>query len=327
MAQVHNFNVESLSDYTKENRLPLLAKSILGAHTMEHVTLQGDCRGNAVALNLIETTAPFQDGSQCGWSASGDTKLSQRLIHPQMIKVNMEYCDKELAKKWASYEVQISALPEDKRFPFESYVMDGIADSIKGQIEKLLWQGDSDNTAEWDGFIKNIEDSNEANEVTVATGSTVYGAIKDVYLATPEAVADKDDYEIYVAPSIFREFIQELVAANLFHFNPNDDRRTYLLPGTNVPVVALEGLEGTKYIIAARKSNLFVGVDMASDSTDIAAWYSLDNRQHRVACEFVMGTQVAFPDEITYAKLGDNNGSGTGGGNNSGTQGSQGSQG
>lgn len=323
------FDVSGLEDYTKENRLPLLAKSILGAHTLDHVTIQGDCRGNKVAINILDVDAPFQDGSQCGWDANGTAKFTQRMIEPVPIKINMSLCDKDLLKKWNSYEVQVSALPEDKRLPFEEYIMNQLADSIKAKIEKYMWVGDADNAGQWDGFLTIAGDDANINSLEdAAAGTAVYEVIKNVYMATPEAVADKDDYEIYVSPSLFRQFIQELVAANLYHFNPNDDRRTYLLPGTNVPVISIEGLEGENVVVAARKSNLFAGVDMASDSSDISVWYSKDNREHRIAVEFVMGAQYAFSDEITmqYIATDDNNGSGTGD-NNSGTQGSQGSQG
>jgi len=59
----------------------------------------------------------------------------------------------------------------------------------------------------------------------------------------------------------------------------------------------LTGLNG---VYGASLNNLVLGLDLDTDTSDagLEVWYSKDNRSIRVACEFIMGTQVAFPDQV-----------------------------
>ena len=71
-------------------------------------------------------------------------------------------------------------------------------------------------------------------------------------------------------------------------------------PGTNIEVVGVNGLTGLNGVYGASLSNLVLGLDLDTDTseTGLEVWYSKDNRSIRVACEFIMGTQVAYPDQV-----------------------------
>jgi hypothetical protein len=69
-------------------------------------------------------------------------------------------------------------------------------------------------------------------------------------------------------------------------------------PGTNIEVIGVNGLTGHNGVYGASLSNLVLGLDLEEDSSNLEVWYSKDNRTIRVACEFIMGTQVAYPDQV-----------------------------
>lgn len=295
-------DVSLLENYVDEQRVPLLAKSILGANSIKDLTIQTGCKGDT-AINILDTTVEFGDGSDCGWDEAGESKFSQRVIAITPLKVNMSFCDKKLLGKWASYEVQVSALPEDKKLPFEQYFIEGVADGIAEGIENMIWQGTGEDN-EFVGFATIIaKDVPEDNIAEVKVGASIYDTLVNQYLRTPEAVAGKRDCMTYVGMDTFRAFIQELVKRNLYHYDGNDAPMEAYLPGTNHKVVGKAGLNGTDLVITARKSNLVYGVDLESDAEDMALWYSKDNREHRLACEFVGGTQIAFPNEVYVSKI------------------------
>ena len=293
-------NVSTLSNYVEEKRLPLIAKSFLRGKTIDLIQLETGVLQDT-ALNLVSAQVEFGDGASCGWNPTDGVALSQRILKPTFLKVNQAFCDKDLLKKWASYEVKLAAGRE--QLPFEEKFLEEIANSINESIEKLVWQGDTSHTNEPDGFLKILETGGSGVvSVTWNAGTTAYNKIKAVYNAIPANIIDKEDTVIFVGEETYREFIQDLVAANLYHFSPDYKAGEYMVPGTSIRVIAVNGLNGTGKIVAGRLSNFFYGVGAEDDKDTFDFWYSQDNREFRLAAYFAIAVQVAYPNEIVLGK-------------------------
>ena len=293
-------NVSALNNYVEEKRLPLIAKSFLRGKTIDLIQIETGVLQDT-ALNLVSASVEFGDGASCGWNPTEGVALSQRLLKPTFLKVNQVFCDKDLLKKWASYEVKLAAGRE--QLPFEEKFMEEIANAINESIEKLVWQGDSSHTNEPDGFLKILETGGSGVvSVTWTAGTSAYNKIKAVYNKIPANIIDKEDTVIFVGEETYREFIQDLVAANLYHFSPDYKAGEYMVPGTSIRVIAVNGLNSTGKIVAGRLSNFFYGVGAEDDKDTFDFWYSQDNREFRLAVYFAMAVQVAYPNEIVLGK-------------------------
>lgn len=293
-------NVSTLTNYVEEKRLPLIAKSFLRGKTIDLIQIETGVLQDT-ALNLVSAQVEFGDGASCGWNATDGVALSQRILKPTFLKVNQSFCDKSLLKKWASYEVKLAAGRE--QLPFEEEFMEEIANAINESIEKLVWQGDSSHTNEPDGFLKILETvGSGVVSATWTAGTTAYNKIKAVYNAIPANIIDKEDTVIFVGEETYREFIQDLVAANLYHFSPDYKAGEYMVPGTSIRVIAVNGLNSTGKIVAGRLSNFFYGVGAEDDKDTFDFWYSQDSREFRLAVYFAMAVQVAYPNEIVLGK-------------------------
>ena len=293
-------NVTALNNYVEEKRLPLIAKSFLRGKTIDLVQLETGVKQDT-ALNLVSASVTFGDGSQCGFDATEGVVLSQRLLKPTFLKVNQVFCDKDLLKKWASYEVKLAAGRE--QLPFEESFMNEIANAISEKIEKLIWTGDSKNDNEPDGYLKILETvGSGVVSVTWSAGTSAYNKIKAVYNKIPANIIDKDDTVIFIGEDTYREFIQDLVAANLYHFTPDYKDGEYMVPGTSIRVIAVNGLNGTGKVVAGRLSNFYYGVGEPDDKDTFDFWYSKDNREFRLAVYFAIAAQVAYPNEIVLGK-------------------------
>ena len=293
-------NVSTLSNYVEEKRLPLIAKSFLRGKTIDLIQIETGVLQDT-ALNLVSASVQFGDGASCGWNPTDGVALSQRILKPTFLKINQAFCDKDLLKKWASYEVKLAAGRE--QLPFEEKFMEEIANAINESIEKLVWQGDSSNDNEPDGFLKILETGGSGVvSVTWTAGTSAYNKIKAVYNKIPANIIDKEDTVIFVGEETYREFIQDLVAANLYHFSPDYKAGEYMVPGTSIRVIAVNGLNGTGKIVAGRLSNFFYGVGAEDDKDTFDFWYSQDNREFRLAVYFAMAVQVAYPNEIVLGK-------------------------
>lgn len=288
-----NFN--NLETYVDEQRLPLIKKAILGGKTVGMINLQTGVKKSA-ALNLIDVNPVLQAGG-CGFSAQGDANLSQRVIETELLKVNMEFCDKDFLKYWTGYEVKVGAGKET--MPFEEYFLSMVTEGVNEKIEKLVWTGDKDNTGEFDGILTILAGE---SGVKSATGDGAYAAIKATYSAIPVEVLPKAT--IFVGADTFRSFMLEMVEKNYYHYAANGaDIQEFVLPGTNTKVVAVNGLNGTNKIVAADANNLFYGTDMMDDAESIDFFYSKDNRSYRLVVDFNAGSQVAYPNEVVVGTI------------------------
>lgn len=293
MADSKNIITTALTAYVEENRLPLIKRAILGANSLNMINRQSGIKGVA-ALNLISTDPVVADASDCGFNKAGTNELSQRMIETKPLKVNMEFCEKTLKNTWAEYNLRWIA--EDKAIPFEEYITSEIADKVQAKVEKYLWMGDED--LGLSGLTTFLDDA--AVEADVPTGASAYEVIKSVYMTIPEQLLDRA--VIFVPVTLFREFMQDLVEKNYFHYDPqNQNFDSFLFPGTNVRVQKVNGLED--YVVAADPQNLFFGFDIADAPETFDIWYSKDDRVERLAVEWNQGAQIAYPDEVVYATL------------------------
>ena len=294
--------VNSLPAYVEQQRLPLIAKSVLGAKTASLITLQTGVKGDT-AVNLVSTDVEFGDGKACGWDAKGSTTLSQRIIKPAVLKVNESFCDAALIGKWAQSQVKIAA--GTQTLPFEEEFTMGVVDGVKASLEKMIWTGNSANSQskiEFDGFLTIANADSKVKKVSITSGTDAYAAIKQVYAAIP-AENFKGDCVIFVGSDLFRSYIQSLVEANLYHFNPSDVAGEYMLPGTNVRVIGVDGLNGTNKIFSARLSEMFYGTDLEGDEEVFKLWYSDDNQEFRLAIRAIAGVQYAFSDRVVLGTI------------------------
>lgn len=287
----------TLPAYVEQRRLPLIKEAVLKAKSASLFNLQTDIKTDA-ALNLLSTDVQFGDGLTCGWDESGTQTLSQRILKTGNIKINMAYCDKAMLKYWTQYAVKVAA--GQKALPFEEDFVNAVVENVKEAIEIAIWQGDTasetNNLKYFDGLLKILKDAAGTVDVTI-TGTSAYDDIMAVYNAIPEKVLD--GASILVGADTFRKFIQELVAKNYYHYSGENLNGEIMLPGSQVKVIAVNGLNGTDKIVAGQlDKNFFYGVDMMNDEEKFELWYSQDFREFRLAIEFNAGVQVAFPDEV-----------------------------
>lgn len=308
-----NVLVNSLPEYVAQNHDSLLRDAVLGAESAKLFTLQTGVK-TKTALNLLNTSVVFQDGSSCGFNSAGSQTISQRTITAPVVKVNMEYCDKTLLNSCLQHEVRIAA--GQKTLPFEQdFIADVVANVALG-AEKLIWQGDTSKTTDaalkWtDGLIKILKAEDgitiNANKLTHATitKNNVRAIVDDVIAAIPTEILNRA--VVFMGYDTYRTWIMALQAANLYHnAGDNLDKGTTTYQGSNIKIKALPGLNGTSEIVAADPANFFYGTDMQNDEEKFDFWYSKDDQLFKLAIEFALGVQVAFPNRVIISSYDEN---------------------
>lgn len=299
----------SLPNYVEEKRFDLIRNAVVGARTVEEINLQTGIKG-ATALNLLDTDVKFGDGAACGWSEAGASTLSQRILTPGQIKVNMSFCDKSLLSTYANYQVRIAA--GQKTLPFEEDFVAGVVEDVKAKLEKAIWQGDSSSnnsnteTNKFDGFIKIAEAAALGGTYEYSASDSIVEKVNGVYALIPTACYSKGEVIMFMGADNYRKYIQALIAnGNLVITNVVNDvamPASVLMPGTNVRVIPVAGLDGTDKMFASYRDNFVYGTDLAGDNEKFDLWYSQDNREFRLAIEFNAGVQFAYPSMVVEGK-------------------------
>lgn len=294
-----NINTSALSNYVEEHNIPLINQIVLGGSIIQDMTVQPGIKTRA-RIHYLSTDPTFQDGSSCGFNAAGSAALTEREIETGIIKVNYEFCQKELLGHYAEYLVRISAGAED--LGFEKELVDSIIANIQKKLEVKIFQGRKDGGDQFDGLIKVATDAG-VSEDALTKSDGAYANIKQIYMSLPESALEKGA-TIYVSPATYREFTQELVAKNLFHYaGPIDAAPTEIMfPGTDVKVKKAAGLAGTDYIFAGVSKDWFYGCDLQDANEELKIWYSNDDDVVRMKALWNSGLQIAFPDEVKIGK-------------------------
>lgn len=294
---ITNFLVSSLPAYVKANEDVIVKNfALIGGGTRARIGLQTGIKKDAY-LNYLDLKAVFQDGSGCGFNPLDEITLSQRTINTAAIKVNGEICPETLLGKYAEYLVRVSATEKD--LPFEEYIMDALVAEINKGIEKLIWLGDTSNSDPIDGFIAQMTADTDVIPVTITSGTSAYEGIRAVYLALPEEALERGA-EIYVSPSIFRAFVNDLVVLNYYHYaGPTAEAPSeFIFPGSDVRVVKTAGLAGDLHIVGTFPRNLVYGCDGENDAESIDLWWSEDNRLFRYEAKWNSGVAYHFPEQV-----------------------------
>lgn len=287
------YSTDGLSNYVQERRDEIARKAVLGAKTIDLVSWMVDVKTKA-QMNTIETDVVLQNGEGCGFTAQGDTRISKREIETKLVKVNMDYCAKDLLRAWTQYEVRIAA--DAEALPFEGYIMEEIAEKLSAKVEEIFWKGDEGLGI--NGILKEYEVAGQ--DFVNTNGMDAYRAIMAVYNEIPLAVLDKA--VIFVGKDLYRQFIQNMVEKNFYHYNAGDATDEFVLPATTTKVIAVNGLNGTGAVVASATENLVYGTDITNADEIVDVWYSKDDRMNKIAIEFNMGANFRFPEEIKIGK-------------------------
>jgi len=316
-------SLSTLSAYTKQLVEPLLTSAVIGAKTQQMILDGGIVipkAKSAVQIPLMDTDAVFQaDG--CGYSPSGTTTFTQRTVTVGKIQVSETICPKNFEAFFTQEALKAGSNYTDfgnAQF-LEAYLAKKNA-RIAAQIETSIWQGDitgsgGANLNKFDGLIKLIDDGSATNAnvsgftgvatITTISSSNVVAATEGIYKAIPAEVMAKGDVKIFCGYDWYRLLILAYRALNLFSYNPQDvNAQSFILPGTNIEVVPVNGLNTTGDAYAISLSNMVLAVDLENEESNYRVFYSLDNDEIRTKVAFKVGVNVAFTNEVVKFKAG-----------------------
>ena len=290
-----------------------IAAALLSADTLDkgNITIMPNVKFKSV-IQKASTDDIVKDAS-CGFEPNqGTLTLTEKVLEPRELQVNLEICRKTLHESWQAAQMGFGLndeLPKD----FSDFVLAHVAAKVADRTEKSIWSGDSGTSGQFDGFATLLAadtDLPAGQDIvgTAVTAGNVVDELGTVVDAIPTAVYGSEDLAIYAASNVIRAYTRALGgfqsggqgAAGYENKGNNQSLGSLFFDG--IPVIPCRGA-ADDMIIAAEKSNLFFGTSLVSDLSEVAVidMSQTDGSQNiRVVMRFTSGVQYAQVSDIVY---------------------------
>ena len=302
-----DYDVTGLSPYVDDQREDLIHRSVTEAQTLGYIAIQQGIKGTE-DLKLLNDSIVYQSGD-CSMSPSGDTVFTDRQISVETIGYLKKFCQKDLAGFWTQLALRPGAMAEDKTLPFEQILINYLLELHAFELEKLIWQGNklsgAGNLAFMNGFNQFLTVANgcvalNTSGATSIDATNAFDIFYEAFENTPANVAEGADFICFTGRENFNFLLKNLVDLNMFNYNPAQiaTMNEILLPGTNMRIVKVNGLNGTTKIYTGRASHFYFGTDLSSDFESYDLWYSFDDDVIYLRSKFRAGVQVPFLNQV-----------------------------
>jgi len=308
------YDVSAIPAYTKQDANKLIYANIFStADTMPYLTIQTGIK-SAETINIIDTEGIWKDQA-CSFSATGTTTMTQQTITVGKPSVQMSWCEKTLEPKF--YQEKMIAGGTYESLTYNTQIIDLTLKKIAKRMETAIWQGNLLSTSQYlkyaDGIVRLVAAAVTAGTIVAASNSyagTVWSEANArvvVKQLASQIVANTDVYaagagtiKMFMNHQMYQQYRWKMIADNMFDGSLSGSDNKLFAEGTNIEIVAVNGLAGLNYIYAFEKENMYFGTDMENEQEKYDLWFSQDNREIRLNLEWKYGINFAFPGRVFY---------------------------
>jgi len=318
MKKRQNFALPTFTQntYAGEFAGEYIAAALLSAKTLDNklVTIKPNVKYKSV-IQKLDVSGIVQDAS-CDFVTSGSVALSERILEPKELQVNLELCKQEFVDAWESLQLGFSAF-DTIPASFNDYLISYVAGQVAQATEQSIWQGTATNGSFLGfqtAFSASIAAGGSGAVLAAKSGSViisgsvtsanVLSVMNSVVDTIPAAVYGKEDLLIYVGTQVGKAYQQALaggaVGANGWNNQLNVGEKPFNFNG--IEIVLCPGMSDSK-IVAAQKSNLFFGTGLLSDHNEVRVldMANLDGSQnYRIIMRYTAGVQFGIGSDIVY---------------------------
>ncbi len=306
-----SLNVSALNDFNNETAGKIVLDTVYKGNTTEYVQVQEGIKFQE-PLNLISVDPYFQGGNSVT-NASGSAEFTQRNITVTKRTAYDSWNLQDLTDKYLG----VSALPAgsyEETMTILNDLTTELVQKAQQSNDEFLWNAVSGSqfanstvTPNADGY-KALISGSTTGVVTATgiganpiTGSTAYDQITSM-LGQMDANVLDSDLTVWCGTRVFQRVINGLTTQNLFHFDPTTVERRggfyeVPLPGyPNVKIVGNYGLRGSERVIVGPASDMVVGTDLVSDTTNYQLWFDINSDTLKYRLRNKLGVQIGHPE-------------------------------
>ena len=304
------------STYAGEFAGQYIAAALLSARTLDNklITIHPNVKFKEV-LQKVAVDGIVQDAS-CDFVTSGSVVLSERILEPKELQVNLQLCKQEFVDSWEALQLGYSAF-DSIPANFNDFLISYVGGKVAEATEQSIWQGANIN-GQFLGFETAFSASIAAGGATAVlaaksgsivisgsvTSANVLDKLNSVVNTIPDTVYGKEDVLLYVSTNVAKAYQQALaggaIGANGWNNQMNVGEKPFNFNG--IEIVLCPGMSASK-IVAAQKSNLFFGTGLLSDHNEVRVLdlANLDGSQnYRIIMRYTAGVQFGIGQDIVY---------------------------
>jgi len=292
------YNLAGLTNnYVDETKNDYIYKTITEGTTASLMTLNTGIK-SAETINIIATRGVWQGKTACNPTASGTTALTQRTLTVGGVSVILEWCEETLE----TYSVQ-TRMKQGSTYTdltFRTQILDDVKQNILADKEQAIWKGDTTSGSaylnKFDGLIKIIGAASPISASAVAWSvANSRTAVQNALTAITADMYTVGNIKMFMGQTEARDYRLKLGIDNLYHLT-GADAKLYA-ENSDVEIIPVAGLNGTKKTYVMSPDNMILGVDLANEEEKFDLKV-IENEKLRLTVKFKMGVQVAFPDQI-----------------------------
>jgi len=311
MRKQQNFAQPAITTtYAGEFAGKYIAAALLSAKTLDNknVTIMPNVKYKEV-IQKIAVDSIINDAS-CNFVTSGTVALSERVIEPKELQVNLELCKQNFVASWEALQLGYSAFDEIPK-DFNDFLISYVGGKVAEATEISIWTGAAATNGQFGGFLPALSASAAAGGAGAVIQSSASGSITSANVLTkldalvnaiPNTVYGKEDLVIYVPTNVVKAYQQALAGgaqgANGFNNQMNVGEKPLNFNG--IELVWSPGMTSS-YLVAAQKSNLFFGTGLLSDYNEVRVldMAQIDGSQNfRIIMRYTAGTQYGIGEDI-----------------------------
>jgi hypothetical protein len=315
MRKNQNFTQPSVTTtYAGEFAGKYIAAALLSARTLDngYITIMPNVKFKSVIQRLAVDS--IVNDASCDFVTSGTVALTERILEPKELQVNLELCKQEFVDSWQALQLGFSAF-DTIPATFTDFLVSYVGGKVAEATETSIWQGNSATNGQFQGIYNELSSSVVAGGVNAPVTSSVSGSITSANVLTalnaivdaiPATVYGKEDIYIYLPTNVAKAYQQALAGgsagANGYNNMMNVGEKPMNFNG--VELALCPGLPASA-MVAAQKSNLFFGTGLMSDYNQVKVldMEDLDGSQNfRVIMRYTADTVFGIGNDIAIHK-------------------------
>jgi len=305
-------NIETT--YAGEFAGKYIGMALLSANTIDKggVTVMANIKYRET-VKRFDATNLIKDAS-CDFTATGDIVLSERILEPKELDVNVLLCKKDFRSDWEAVSMGYSAfdvLPKN----FQDFLLARLLGQVAEANEISLWQGFAANSGQYEGFLS-ILDTTPPPVGQVIAGTTIdYTNVLDeldlVTSAIPDRLWGKEGLKIFVPRNVAKAYVRALGGFGSGGFGAAGTNATGTqwyqegsgLSFNGVSLFVANGLP-SNVMVATTTENLAFGCGLQNDTNTVKFidMADIDGSENvRFVMRWTAGTQVGIIEDcVTY---------------------------
>ena len=282
-----------------------ISAALKASNSLDYLTMIENIKFKSNIQALNQTVNSVVDAT-CDFTAAGTLALTEKVLEPKNLQVNMDICKETLLSSWEALQMRAGAGAPPPA-SFDDYVISYMGEIIAEATENSIWNGagaagDFQGFLNTNGYLMPTGTNADATVVQDAAtaaydASNIIANLQAAVAAIPLSTLGKEDLHIYMNQRTYQYYISAVSTLGYVNaYNMNGD---YVPMFEGYKIAVCNGMN-LNQIVIAQKSNLFFGTDLLSDKTRIdlidMSFTGSDNM--RLVARYSAGVQTGVGADI-----------------------------